>query len=298
MPFEISVVIQFLNAEKYLPEAVESVFRQTFTNWELVLVDGGSTDGTRLFAENLVKQHPDRVRYFRHQGEKTLGIYSSRILGAKEARAPVLGLLDSDDTWHPDFLRSQYAIHKKYFNARPGMVFCPVIYWFDGADHAARSYVQPSPPPGLHEPSTLMAEFCEKHYAKSAANTGVMISRELVTSADRFICEASEVVCDDQYLWTWVYLNHPVFVNPEPLARYRQWLGSNCADQAKTGVVDGHRQKHLEWMKNYISREYSRADQEKLLKEIDGFQKEKSQRRAKLFLKRILHAIGKRLMAF
>src|SRR6266487_3270459 len=142
---KVSVIIQFLNSERYLGEAVQSVLWQTFTDWELLLVDGGSTDRSAQIATSFARRFPESIRVFRHSGSGTLDIFSSRLLGAREARAPILAHLDSDDEWHPRFLERQYAIYETYFGSTHGMVYGPMVYWWEALERACESYVQPMP---------------------------------------------------------------------------------------------------------------------------------------------------------
>ena len=62
----VSVIVIFLNAARFLSEAVESVFAQTYGSWELLLVDDGSTDGSTEMARGYAERHPDRIRYLSH----------------------------------------------------------------------------------------------------------------------------------------------------------------------------------------------------------------------------------------
>lgn len=264
---QISVVIHFLNAANYLSQAIESVLRQTFRDWELVLVDGGSTDDSVAVSKNFQEKFPDRIRILEHQGPTTLGIFSSRIWGATEATSPVVALLDSDDEWHPQFLERQYAIYQRVFADRPGMVYCPVTYWWEDMELAAHGYVQPVPPPGLHEPPTLLVPFLEEGYQRSAANSAVMIARELVLQAKPLIGAANEGMVEDQYLWSFLLTRMPVFVNPEPLVRYRQWGGSTCATTFKQGKAQSLRQGHLRWLYAYLQK-CQVPHQEHLLQQI------------------------------
>ena len=66
----VSVVTIFLNAERFLDEAVASVFAQTLTDWELLLVDDGSTDGSSEIARRYAHSHPTKVRYLEHEGHR------------------------------------------------------------------------------------------------------------------------------------------------------------------------------------------------------------------------------------
>jgi len=253
---KISVIIQFLNAEKYIASAIESVLCQTFHAWELILVDGGSTDQSVSIAQQYQKTCADKIKILVHRGETPLGIFSSRLWGAREAKAEILAHLDSDDEWLPQFLERQYAIYQLVFATSPGMIYCPMIYWWEGAQQAVKSYVQPIPRPGLHRPPDLVLEFLDGSYRKSAANTGVMIARELLLEAEQLIGIADEGMVEDQYLWSFLLLRYPVFVNPEPLARYRQWQGSTCAISVQQGRARALRRAHLEWFCQYLTEYY------------------------------------------
>lgn len=265
---KISVLIHFLNAAKYLPQAIDSVLRQTFSAWELILVDGGSNDDSVAIAKHYQTERPDQIRVLEHAGATTLGIFSSRIWGAEAAHAPILALLDSDDEWHPQFLERHYAIYQHVFAERPGMVYCPVAYWWEDAACAAQSYVQPIPPSGLHEPPTLLIPFLEDGYQRSAANSAVMIARELVLQVKPLIGMANEGMVEDQYLWSCLLTRMPVFVNPEPLVRYRQWGGSTCSTTIKTDKAKALREVHLRWLREHLRTSYHGDQQGELLQRV------------------------------
>src|SRR5437868_4835588 len=104
---KVSVIVSFLNAQKFLGEAIESVFAQTFRSWELLLVDDGSTDASSGLALQYVTQRPERVRYFEHEAHRNLGLPASRNVGMREARGEYVALLDADDVWLPRKLAEQ-----------------------------------------------------------------------------------------------------------------------------------------------------------------------------------------------
>jgi glycosyltransferase involved in cell wall biosynthesis len=188
----VSAVIHYLDAEKYLECALQSVRRQTCSRWELVLVDGGSTDGSPAIARSFQSEIPGRVQIPAHEGEPPLGIFSSRLWGASQARSTVVALLDSDDEWHEQFLQRQWAIDQDFFQQRPGIVYCPVVYWWGSPGLAAQSFVQTVPPPGLHEPPGLLVPFVEREYEQSAANSAGMVARALLLEAASLIGVADE----------------------------------------------------------------------------------------------------------
>src|SRR3972149_6628479 len=89
----ISIIINSHNGAKYLREAIDSVYSQTYTNWEIILFDNCSTDET----DTIVKQYDDRLRYFR--SEKFLNLGEARNKALKNAQGEIIGFLDSDDSW-------------------------------------------------------------------------------------------------------------------------------------------------------------------------------------------------------
>src|SRR5437763_4919692 len=82
----LTLFIIFLNAERFLDEAIGSVFAQTYREWELLLVDDGSTDKSRNIAEHYAEQYPDKVRCLEHEGRQNRGMSASRNLGIAHAK--------------------------------------------------------------------------------------------------------------------------------------------------------------------------------------------------------------------
>src|SRR6266566_8733383 len=118
----------FLNAERFIEEAIESVFGQTYDDWELLLVDDGSKDGSTEIARRYAEEHSKRVRYFEHAGHQNRGMSASRNLGIRRSRGEFIGFLDADDVWLPHKLEQQLAILKAYPEA--AMVYGPIQWWY------------------------------------------------------------------------------------------------------------------------------------------------------------------------
>lgn len=93
----VSVVIPSYNRKSLVVEAVASVFAQSFTGHEVIVVDDGSSDGTDVALQSFA----GRVRYF-HKAHG--GVASARNLGIREAAGSLIAFLDSDDLWESNFL--------------------------------------------------------------------------------------------------------------------------------------------------------------------------------------------------
>jgi glycosyltransferase involved in cell wall biosynthesis len=100
----VSVVIPAYNRADSLVDAVTSVIDQTFGDLEIIIVDDGSTDGTRSLVDSLTDE---RIRYVRHDVNK--GANAARNTGIKLARGRYVAFQDSDDRWHPEKLQRQIA---------------------------------------------------------------------------------------------------------------------------------------------------------------------------------------------
>jgi len=110
----VSVVMPAYNSEKYISEAIESVIGQTYANWELIVVDDGSTDGTRRIVDRYIRDG-GRIRYI-HQ--KNSGPSAARNRGIEASNGRYIALLDSDDIWYVDKLEKQM----NFLAANPGYV--------------------------------------------------------------------------------------------------------------------------------------------------------------------------------
>ena len=103
----ISVVIPCFNRKNTLPRSIESVINQTYKPSEIIIVDDGSTDGTRDF---ILKSYPD-IKYF-FQTKK--GVSSARNKGIRESSSKWIAFLDSDDEWLPQKLEKQKTQLEKH----------------------------------------------------------------------------------------------------------------------------------------------------------------------------------------
>ena len=104
----ISVVIPLYNKEKKIEYTLKSVFTQTFQNFEIVIVDDGSTDNS---VEEVEKFTDSRIRLI-HQ--TNAGVSAARNRGIEAASGELIAFLDADDVWMPEYLATQYGLYQKY----------------------------------------------------------------------------------------------------------------------------------------------------------------------------------------
>ena len=132
----VSILMLSFNYGHYLTEAVDSVLRQTYSCWELIVVDDGSRDNSLAVLERLAVLHPERIRVFTHPGNGNCGIAASCALALSKARGQFTAFLESDDIWKPDALEKKIRVFLEH--PRTGTVFSsyepfgekrPVLYW-------------------------------------------------------------------------------------------------------------------------------------------------------------------------
>ncbi|WP_437200772.1 glycosyltransferase family 2 protein [Planctomicrobium sp. SH664] len=101
----VSVITPTFNRAHFLEECLHSILRQTYPYLEAIVIDDGSTDGTRSLVEQM-QQQDGRIRYV---SQPNGGVSSARNTGLKHAQGEFIALLDSDDIWHPWKLEAQVA---------------------------------------------------------------------------------------------------------------------------------------------------------------------------------------------
>lgn len=99
----VSVIIPVFNREAFIGRAVESLLAQTFRDYEIIVVDDGSTDGT----QHVLNSFGDKLKVF---SQSNRGPYTARNLGLQHARGEYIAFLDSDDTWLPERLTEQVPL--------------------------------------------------------------------------------------------------------------------------------------------------------------------------------------------
>lgn len=104
----VSIIMPSWNTEQFIAETIQSVIDQTYTKWELIIVDDCSTDNTDLVVESF---KDDRIKYFHN--DKNSGAALTRNKAMREAKGEWIAFLDSDDLWMPEKLEHQIEFMKK-----------------------------------------------------------------------------------------------------------------------------------------------------------------------------------------
>lgn len=246
----------FLNARPFFAQAVQSVLDQTYRQWELLLVDDGSTDGTAELARDFAARFPDRVRYLHHPGHQNLGMSASRNLGIQESSGSMIGFLDADDVWLPEKLAVQTGI--LFSQPQAGMVCGPTEYWRSwtgrSTDRDSRREIASTSNCLLQHPR--LVPLLPSQSSKTPATCSVLIRRQVFELTGGFE-PRFRTLYEDQVFFAKVYLQVPVWVTDQCLDRYRQHPQSCCAQAEKSGTYHSIHQSQahydfLLWLEGYL----------------------------------------------
>ena len=116
----VSVIVPTYNREKYIERAVQSILRQTYDRYEIIIVDDGSTDNTWEIIQKL-EEIDRRIRYIKL--EKNQGPAHARNIGLQEAKYEYIAFLDSDDEWLPNKLELQMGKMRES-SEDTALIFC------------------------------------------------------------------------------------------------------------------------------------------------------------------------------
>src|SRR5687767_7774377 len=222
----VSVVMAAKNYARFLPEAVESVFAQTFTDWELVVIDDGSSDHTPQAVRPFLADR--RVRYFRSD---TLGQPRAKNLGIAFSRAKLVAFLDADDAWEKTKLEKQLAV----FDANPsvGVVFCKRSL-MDEAGNRVPTKSGQNPPRGF--------AFGQMFTQNFVCFSSVVVKRDVFSHVGAF--DPQWDLSIDYDLWLRVAKFYPFDFVDEELVRYRTGHGNlskKLRDRVDTAMSIMHR---------------------------------------------------------
>ncbi len=254
----VSSIIVFKNAERFIREAIDSVLAQTYDNWELLLVDDGSSDGSTEVAQDYERRHPQKLRYLEHEGHGNLHISASRNLGAGHARGEYMAFLDADDFWFPQKLERQVTLMQA--NPRAGMIYGDTLYWYSWTglvEDAGRDYLPPLgvEPDTLIEPPYLLSRFI-RNVAFIPCPCSIMVRTSVLREVGGFeaeFCRVTRGMYEDQAFYAKVCRQWPVYVSRECWDRYRRHDDSACAQEKKTGAYVDSRLTYLTWLEAYLT---------------------------------------------
>jgi glycosyltransferase involved in cell wall biosynthesis len=205
----VSVVIPAYNASRTITAALESVFAQTFTDYDVIVVDDGSTDDTSA----RVAAWGDRLRFVRQANG---GPGAARNAGLKHADGRLVAFLDADDVWMPRKLERQVAYFERY--PETGLLHSAALV----SRTPGRTLLETRDATPLDAPIDAPRHvFCELFQGSLEINTlTAMTTRDVLAAVGGFD-ERRELHVEDWDLWLRIASRYAVGYLPEPLAIHR-----------------------------------------------------------------------------
>ncbi|HSR18086.1 MAG TPA: glycosyltransferase, partial [Ignavibacteriaceae bacterium] len=248
----ISCIIIFYNVQRFLNEAIESVLNQTYDNWELILVNDDSADGSSENAGMYTHENPGKIFLISHENHQKKGMSCSRNLGIKHSKGEFVAFLEADDFWLPQKLEQQVNILNVQKEAM--LVYGRTQMWYSWdkftkdckLDYFCELGV---PPNSLIKPPFLLTHLL-KNQNQTATISDALIRRKVFEAIGQF-----EDIClskyDDQIFFSKVYLNEKIFVADACLTK--AWQYSQKQGITTENIEDhANRIQFLNWVRNYL----------------------------------------------
>lgn len=248
---KVTVICIFLDAERFIEEAIDSVLGQTFDDFELLLVDDGSIDTSSTMARRFAANSPEFVKYLEHPDHRNLGMSASRNLGLAHARGELIALIDSDDVWRPEKLAEQVRL----LDNDPALVMvCGTVNywrsWSGGADLLV-------PTGNLQDAASWPPDTSLNLYplgrSPAPCPTDVMFPRSVSEEIGGFEDEFTGMY-EDQAFFAKIFLAGPVFFSGSVWTDYRQHERSSLALADKADGYMAIRRRFLDWFAGYLAR--------------------------------------------
>jgi glycosyltransferase involved in cell wall biosynthesis len=203
----VSVIIPLYNKEKHIERAINSVLNQTVQNFEIIVVDDGSTDA----GADIVRQFDDeRIRLIQQNNQ---GVSAARNKGIKNAQNPLIAFLDADDSWEAEFLETIHKLRKGYPEAGIYATAYQTSHERFGLKKIEYFNIPDAPWAGI-----IPDFFKSMHGQPPVWTSATVVPRKVFDDVGYF--QVGEVIGEDVDMWCRVALKYPVAFDTKVCATY------------------------------------------------------------------------------
>ncbi|MBB4823651.1 glycosyltransferase involved in cell wall biosynthesis [Sporosarcina luteola] len=197
----VSVVLTNYNYNQYLHEAIDSVLNQTYENFELVIVDDGSTDDSKEIIQSYYLKYPNKIKViFKENG----GQGSAFNAGIENANGEIIAFLDADDFWYPRKLEVIVPYHLKYKGVQHNLLI-----------NGKYKYVF------LRDGTNTRNAFLNDGFTGTIPTSGLSYSRDELRKNILPVPEEDYIICSDAYIRSQFLIHNDIFSIDQALGYYR-----------------------------------------------------------------------------
>lgn len=249
----VSVVTAFFNAERFLRDAIESVLAQSCDDWELVLVNDGSTDRSFSIAEEYRNRYPFRISLIQHPTQRNEGPSATRNLGFANARGEFIAWLDADDLWMPEKLSHDIRVLRA--NPEAAAVFSPALWWWEDGSQPPRLDRLSPPLDALHLPPIFFRSTFLRREAEAPCPCAVTFRREVLNSLEPM--DSSLPPWEDQKFFAELSFKFPVYISGKCVSEYRRTSGSLWSTAQLDGRDAAAGRKFIDWLTIFLKHQHA-----------------------------------------
>jgi glycosyltransferase involved in cell wall biosynthesis len=251
---KVSVIIPVYNCERYLAQAIESVLAQTFQDFEMFVVDDGSSDHSPEIIQRYVEEYPKKITYLEHPKHSNCGVSASRNLGIQHAVGQYIAFLDSDDLWLSEKLQLQVHVLDTYQDV--GFTYCPIAVVDEKMNPTKEMCGTSTYGSGVpNEVRNIFEQLFSQEIVFQFCSTS-LIRKHIFREVGLF--DEDLGFGEDRVLSTKITYFYPVFFLPQPLVKYRvhasnvtwHWKDTKKGKNVSYEVM----YRVCQWLKNNILR--------------------------------------------
>ena len=231
-----------------MQDTIESVMSQDYTDWEWILFDDGSTDGSQEIGKKLSRDNSEKVFYYEHNENKNFGTAYTRNRAIEKSSGEIISFIDQDDIWYRNRLSHQLNILKTLKDC--SMIWGPALYWYK-----ERSFKQPVCYKGKdidsrnYDPPELIKIFLNDNRATPLPSASLIVRKyfDKVKGFEEEIKGSEDIV-----LWLKLARSFKIYYDDEMLVKYRRHQDSTLRQAIDSGIMNEWNLVFIKWVIDFL----------------------------------------------